>query len=244
MGLRTSQKISGHSKDSCADFNDTRRVSQQEKMILKESNMRTTQHIAATIPSRLALLPSARSWTSALIKLSAICLFSVIIGTRAYAVPNNATCSNSTLEGDYASTVGGQLFHADGSVETRQGLVMTHFDGRGNFTQTDYVLNTSNGTTAPTPGPIDPQTGFQNHESGTYHVNSDCTGNLEIHFAPPPVPGAIGAVLKLFLVIGSQGNALRMVVISVAPPSTAPNDITGFTLHSEGSKLGEQQENK
>jgi hypothetical protein len=43
--------------------------------------------------------------------------------------------------------------------------------------------------------------------------------------------------------IGSQGNALRMVVISVVPPSTVPNDITGFTLHSEGSRLGEQQQN-
>jgi len=139
--------------------------------------------------------------------------------------------------------VGGQLFHADGSAETRQGLVMAHFDGHGNFTQTDYVLNTLNGTTTPTPGPIDPQTGFQTHESGTYHVNADCTGNLEIHFAPPPVHGAIGAVLKLFLVIGSQGNALRTVVISVVPPSTIQNDITGFTLHSEGTRLGEQQQN-
>jgi hypothetical protein len=85
-----------------------------------------------------------------------------------------------------------------------------------------------NGTTTATPGPIDPQTGFQTHESGTYHVNADCTGNLEIHFAPPPVQGAIGAVLKLFLVIGSQGNVLRMVVISVVPPSTITNDITGL----------------
>ncbi len=43
--------------------------------------------------------------------------------------------------------------------------------------------------------------------------------------------------------IGSQGNALRMVVISVVPPSIIANDITGFTLHSEGSRLGEQQQN-
>jgi len=199
-------------------------------MPLKENNMQTTLRIA-----------KAKAWISALGKLSAIFLLAALVGARAYALPASAGCSNSTLEGYYASTVGGQLFHADGSVETRQGLVMTHFDGHGNFTQTDYVLNTLNGTTTPTPGPIDPQTGFQTHESGTYHMNADCTGNLEIHFAPPPVPGAVGAVLKLFLVIGSQGNALRMVVISVVPPSIIPNDITGFTLHSEGSRLGEQQ---
>ena len=194
--------------------------------------MRTTIHCT-----------KASAWISTPVRLAAICLLSALVGTRTYAVPTTAGCSNSTLEGFYASTVGGQLFHADGSAETRQGLVMAHFDGHGNFTQTDYVLNTLNGTTTPTPGPIDPQTGFQIHESGTYHVNADCTGNLEIHFAPPPVHGAIGAVLKLFLVIGSQGNALRTVVISVVPPSTIQNDITGFTLHSEGTRLGEQQQN-
>ncbi len=188
-------------------------------------------------------LTKANPWISTLVKFSLIFLLSALIGTAAYAHPNNAACSNSTLQGDYASTVSGQLFHSDGSVETRQGLVIAHFDGHGNFTQTDYVLNTLNSTTTPTPGPIDPQTGFQIHESGTYHVNADCTGNLEIHFAPPPVPGATGAVIKLFLVIGSQGSDLRTVVVSVVPPSIIPNDITGFTLHSEGTRLGEQQQN-
>lgn len=194
--------------------------------------MRTSVHLTKSNP-RISIL----------VKISAICLLSALVGSQAYARPSIAPCSNSTLEGSYASTVSGQLFHADGSVETRQGLVMAHFDGHGNFTQTDYVLNTLNGTTTPTPGPIDPQTGFQDRESGTYHVNADCTGNLEIHFAPPPVPGAAGAVIKVFLVIGSQGNALRTVVISVVPPSIIPNDITGFTLHSEGTRLGEPQQN-
>lgn len=171
------------------------------------------------------------------VPLSAIFLLSLSAGARVYALPSQETCSNSTLNGDYSSTVSGQLFHANGSVETRQGLAMMHFDGRGSFTQTDFVLNTLNGTTSLTPGPVDPETGFQNHESGTYRVNSDCTGNLEIHFAPPPVPGATGAVIKLFFVLGRQGNALRTVVVSVTPPSIVPNDITGFTLHSEGSRL-------
>jgi hypothetical protein len=75
-------------------------------------------------------------------------------------------------------------------------------------------------------------------------VNSDCTGNLEIHFAPPPVPGATGAVLKLFFVLGSHGDALRTVVVSVTPPSVVPDDIVGFTLHSEGSRLGDLEDGK
>ncbi len=204
--------------------------------------MQIARDVASTTAGKMGSLFARKAWVSGLTKLSAICLLSALAGTQANAHPGQVACSNATLVGDYASTVSGQLFHGDGTVETRQGLVMTHFDGHGNFTQTDYVLNTSSSTTSPTPGPIDPQTGFQNHESGTYQVNADCTGKLEIHFAPPPVPGAIGAVLKLFLVIGSEGNALRMVVTSVTPPSIVPNDISGFTLHSEGSRLGQIQE--
>lgn len=195
--------------------------------------MHTLQRISV-LPTKFACGSRMNVLFRALVRLSIIALLAV--GPQALAHP---TCTNSTLKGDYASTVSGQLFHADGTVETRQGLVMAHFDGHGNFTQTDFVLNTLNGQTSPTPGPVDPQTGFQNHESGTYQVYADCTGNLEIHFAPPPVPGATGAVIKVFLVIGSQGGALRTVVISVTPPSIIPNDITGFTLHSEGTRLDE-----
>ncbi len=205
--------------------------------------MRTTS-ATSIIPGRAAHLSKMKSWISQGITLLAVSLLSLLAGPRAYAGSGHEACSDSTLRGDYASTVGGQIFHADGSAETRQGLVMMHFDGRGNFTQTDYVLDTMSGTTSPTPGPVDPNTGFQNHESGSYRVNRDCTGNLEIHFAPPPVPGATGAVLKLFFVLSNHGDALRTVVVSVVPPSVVPNDITGFTLHSEGSKLGEIDEGK
>jgi hypothetical protein len=203
-----------------------------------------TARFTTSLPGRLAHLSKMKSWIKKVTTLLAICLLSLLAGPRAYAGSVHETCSDSTLSGNYASTVGGQIFHADGSMETRQGLVMMHFDGRGNFTQTDYVLDTLSGTTSPTPGPVDPNTGFQNHESGSYSVNRDCTGNLEIHFAPPPVPGAIGAVLKLFFVLGNHGDSLRTVVVAVTPPSVVPNDITGFTLHSEGSRLGELDENK
>jgi hypothetical protein len=178
----------------------------------------------------------AESWAG-IVTLSAICALSILAAPRAYADSDNQTCTDSTLDGSYASTISGQIFHSDGTSETRQGLVMMHFDGRGHFTQTDYVLDTLNGTTSLTPGPVN-KTGFQNHESGTYQVNRDCTGNLEINFAPPPVPGATGAQLKLVFVLGSHGNAFRTVVVAVTPPSIVPNDITGITLHSEGTRVG------
>jgi hypothetical protein len=177
-----------------------------------------------------------KSPVSRMIMIATISLASMTIRTPAYA---HEACSNSTLNGDYASTVSGQLFHSDGTSEIRQGLVMSHFNGHGHFTQTDYVLNTLNGITSSTPGPIDAASGFQDEESGTYQVNPDCTGNLTINFAPPPVPGATGAIIKLFFVLGSHGNWMRTVVVSVTPPSVVNDDITGFTLHSEGTKLGQ-----
>ena len=192
--------------------------------------MLTLQYISV-LPATFA--SGSRARFLPLVGLSLIALLAA--GTQARA---QATCSDATLIGDYASTVSGQTFHADGTVETRQGVVMAHFDGHGNFTQTDWVQNTlPNGHTVPTPGPVDPVTGFLTHESGTYQVNADCTGKLEIHFAPPAVPGATGAVIKLYFVIGSHGDALRTVVVGVTPPSIVPNDIIGFTLHSEGTRL-------
>jgi hypothetical protein len=187
----------------------------------------------------LAHLSEAKSRITRITILSVVCLFCL---QRAYAVQPQEVCDDSTLNGDYASTISGQIFHSDGTVETRQGVVMMHFDGSGYFTQTDYVLDTISGVTSTTPGPVDPHTGFQNHERGNYKVNPDCTGNLTILFAPPPVPGATGAEIKLLYVIGSHGNALRSVVVSVTPPSIVPNTITGVTLHSEGSRVGDLHE--
>jgi hypothetical protein len=56
---------------------------------------------------------------------------------------------------------------------------------------------------------------------------------------PAAAPGATGAIIKLFFVLGSHGNWMRTVVVSVTPPSVINDDITGFTLHSEGTKLDE-----
>ena len=138
-----------------------------------------------------------------MITMTTICLVSLATGAPAFA---NDACSDATLRGDYASTVSGQLFHADGTAEDRQGLVMAHFDGRGYFTQTDYVLNTLNGVTSPTPGPIDPVSGFQNEESGTYHVNPDCTGTYTVQVSP------VGLTAHGFFVIADGGNELQIIV--------------------------------
>src|SRR5579864_1025874 len=58
----------------------------------------------------------------------------------------SATCSNSTLQGDFGTTIGGSL--APNNVFVPQtGVAMMHFDGIGGFTQSDFVM--INGSPSP-----------------------------------------------------------------------------------------------
>src|ERR1035438_6710751 len=49
-------------------------------------------------------------------------------------------CSNASLKGKYAQTISGQLLPGPGVVLTQNGVAMTKFDGKGKFTQQDFVL--------------------------------------------------------------------------------------------------------
>jgi hypothetical protein len=152
---------------------------------------------------------------------------------------DNDGCSNSTLQGDYAFTVSGQIFHQNGTVETRTGVAMTHFDGSGGLRQVDFVMTfpDKNGQASPVPGPSDPTTNFHVNETGTYTVYRDCTGTAEINMPAPPVPGATGAKIVLMFVLSDHGRSIHTVVSSLIPPSTQP-PINGALIHSDGHKLG------
>ena len=91
-------------------------------------------------------------------------------------------CTNATLSGDYAFRLSGQLLPPNSAPVSREGVAMTHFDGYGGLTQVDFVM--SNGVELA--GVPDPETGFHIKETGSYHVNADCTGSAEIRFPAPP----------------------------------------------------------
>ena len=152
----------------------------------------------------------------------------------AQTVDNNH-CSDSTLNGDYAFTVNGQIFPATGVVVTRDGVAITHFDGVGNLTQADFVMQfpDKNGGSSPVPGEPDAVTGFNTGEQGIYHVFADCTGEFEIDF--PPI-GMGGAVIKARFVLADHGRHIHTTVYSAQPPPHAPGPIPAL-IHSEGEKL-------
>lgn len=155
---------------------------------------------------------------------------------RAQANDNDG-CSNSTLRGDYAFTISGQILAPNKPVVTRQGVAITHFDGYGYFKQVDFVMQypDASGNSSQVPGVPDPTTQFNTEETGTYTVFPDCTGEMEIDF--PPHPG--GAVIKLRFVLSNGGSTIHTEVYSVTPPG-APGPVPAI-IHSEGKKLKTKQ---
>lgn len=94
----------------------------------------------------------------------------------------HASCSNGTIRGAYAFTVHGDLLSPDGTTSTGRidGVGINTFDGQGHLNQEDYVVR--NGTQLPG-GPTN-ESGFHGDEGGTYSVNDDCTGSLNLQLSP------------------------------------------------------------
>ncbi len=141
------------------------------------------------------------------------------------------SCSNETLHGDYAFRVSGSILNSSGTpIVNREGVAMTHFDGKGGLTQVDFVM--ANGL--PQAAPADPVTGFHVDESGTYTVNSDCTGAAVIHF-PIPANGTSGAEIDLMFVLSHDGRTIHTIVTKLIPPNTTTP--VPVSIHSDAEKL-------
>ena len=95
-------------------------------------------------------------------------------------------CSNATLRGTFAFAVDGAFVGAPTPLLLK-GVAMTRFDGRGNLTQVDHIV--FNGT--PPPEDWTPATGW-------YHLNADCTGEMEID-----IPGSPFSPVILRLSVGA-----------------------------------------
>jgi hypothetical protein len=117
-------------------------------------------------------------------------------GAPAIAESNDGPCSNRTLSGDYGFSLKGVLFPAPGLSLAFRGVVMVHYDGKGNFTQLDHVV--TNGV---------PPAQEWRPGSGTYTVNPNCTGISVIH-----IPGNPQPVVTVHFVVVKQGQEIFQVV--------------------------------
>jgi hypothetical protein len=148
-------------------------------------------------------------------------------------------CTNATLNGDYGSTISGQIFIPNGPTIQREGIAMTHFDGTGHLSQVDFVLSSPNAGPPPGVSPTDPVTGFHNEETGSYTVNADCTGHFEMDFPLLTTPSGTtgkGAIIQVKFVLSNHGRSIHTIVTSLTPPG-APGPVPAL-IRSEGHKLG------
>jgi hypothetical protein len=131
-----------------------------------------------------------------------LCLFTVVlvIGVTAYAQtgtndPGGSRCSNRTLSGNYGYSAQGQVLPAPGLEVLFTSTGMVNFDGNGTLSWVEHTVvgglqQGSDWTPA----------------SGTYTVNSDCTGTMVVVTPNSPVP------LPIFFSVVQQGKQLYSVV--------------------------------
>lgn len=125
-----------------------------------------------------------------------VCVF-LVSSTFAFAQSaapsesHDGRCSNRTLSGNYGFTLEGVLV---GPNLPLRGVVMQHYDGKGNITQVDHVV------VGGFPPPQDWQPG-----TGTYSVNPDCTGTAVLHTPANPE-------VNLHFVIVRRGREIHQVV--------------------------------
>lgn len=138
------------------------------------------------------------------------CLSSgVLVLAAAWVIPAHAQthCSLRTLLGQYSAVIDGQILTGP-LAGLDNGITSETYDGHGNFTSIDHVV--LNG--------VQPAADWRN-SSGTYEVNSDCTGKKIVTFLnnmPPPritffVITAGGKQLNY--VSGNSGVALSGVAV-------------------------------
>jgi hypothetical protein len=153
-----------------------------------------------------------KNWLWTRVLAAAIALSALSSATRA----DNDKCSNATLKGDYGFTVHGeqvgivtaagpQFFPVPVPID---GVAMTYFDGKGNLTQVDFVMQDGRKR----PGATDPTTGFDGNQTGSYTVFPDCTGNFEIDPPPRLNPVHNGTFIAAKFVLANQGREIHTVV--------------------------------
>jgi hypothetical protein len=144
-------------------------------------------------------------------------------------------CTNATLKGDYAFAV--TAFTPAGLPNGPPSVVVgiETLDGKGKFTQRDY-----GGDSLRTRG----QTDFspEGQETGTYTVNTDCTGSAVLNLNVPGVPaGSSRGVIQTVFVISSGGRSTHGVVSQFIPPGFTTPQPTQTRFDTW--KVGSQQDN-
>jgi hypothetical protein len=114
------------------------------------------------------------------------------LGMSLAAKADNKGCSNATLRGSYAQTGTGAITAPPDQAGPFANVGTLIFDGNGGLT--GALVVSSNGSSS------------QATETGTYTVNSDCTGTYTVQIAP------FGITSQVFFAIDTNGDELEIIV--------------------------------
>ena len=142
-------------------------------------------------------------------------------------------CSNATLKGEYAFGVTGYTPPGlpNGPPEVVTGIKV--FYGDGTLTQRDYAGDNLAGDDFSPPG----------QETGTYKVNSDCTGSMTINLNVPHVPaGSSSGVINIKFVISDGGRHIHEVVSEFFPPFSSASVPVPTQTSADDWKVASEQD--
>jgi hypothetical protein len=121
------------------------------------------------------------------------------VAIRAEDSHEGRRCTLATIKGTYGIQISGTRPSAPGGpLESVVGVVIRHYDGRGQFDQVDNVKGSITGM-------VPDRQGF-----GTYQVNEDCSGVAQANPSPT-------VLLEERFVIVNDGNEIRSMTSLPAP---------------------------
>jgi hypothetical protein len=124
-------------------------------------------------------------------RISLILQLMVLVASSG-AMAGSRECTDSTIQGSYAFTIHGQILMPGGPLLV-DGIAKTTFDGNGELTQVSAVAINGNIPLIWSPS------------SGTYTVNSDCTGTMTLVSTGQPT-------LHLAILVSQSGNHIHTVI--------------------------------
>jgi hypothetical protein len=133
---------------------------------------------------------SKRTTIGKLLTIAALTTLALAIAPTAQA--SDKGCSNNTLRGSYAQTGTGVITAPPDQAGPFANVGTLIFDGNGGLT--GALVVSSNGSSSPAT------------ETGSYTVNSDCTGTYTVQIAP------FGITSQAYFAIDTNGDELEIIV--------------------------------
>lgn len=148
----------------------------------------------------------------------ALVLLTIALAASSSVSAHSRGCTNSTIKGNYAFTIHGQILTPNGPLLV-DGIAKTTFDGDGNLTQVDAVAINGGIAEVWRPG------------TGTYSLNPDCTGTMTINNEGQ-------APLHLVILVSHSGDRIHTVVTDTGFAVTSDAERV-TTAKSEGEESRE-----